>query len=59
MRAYLNEDFNWITYLESHSGSMLLGSTLGIVGMGSIGYRIAEKAAAFKMKILYYNRTQR
>ncbi|KAF2822359.1 2-ketogluconate reductase [Ophiobolus disseminans] len=32
------------------------GSTLGIVGLGKIGYRIAEKASrAFEMKIAYYD----
>ncbi|RBA15602.1 hypothetical protein FPRO05_12209 [Fusarium proliferatum] len=32
--------------------------TLGIVGMGSIGKYLAKKAAAFNMKIKYYNRRQ-
>ncbi|XP_072046722.1 glyoxylate/hydroxypyruvate reductase B-like [Amphiura filiformis] len=59
MHAYLNEDFNWCTYLMVNSGSLLMDSTLGIVGMGRIGYQIAERAAAFKMKIVYHNRTQR
>ncbi|KAL1603064.1 hypothetical protein SLS59_004721 [Nothophoma quercina] len=31
------------------------GSTLGILGLGRIGYRIAEKAKAFDMKILYHD----
>lgn len=32
------------------------GSTLGIVGLGKIGYRIAEKASrAFEMKIIYHD----
>ncbi|TVY45479.1 putative 2-hydroxyacid dehydrogenase [Lachnellula occidentalis] len=34
------------------------GSTLGIVGMGSIGKYLAKKAAVFNLKIRYYNRTQ-
>ncbi|KAF2724605.1 putative 2-hydroxyacid dehydrogenase [Polychaeton citri CBS 116435] len=34
------------------------GLTLGIVGMGSIGKYLAKKAAAFNMKIRYYNRKQ-
>ncbi|XP_072047848.1 probable 2-ketogluconate reductase [Amphiura filiformis] len=59
MRAYLNKDFDWCTYLMVNSGSLLMDSTLGIVGMGRIGYQIAERAAAFKMKIVYHNRTQR
>ncbi|XP_072047850.1 probable 2-ketogluconate reductase [Amphiura filiformis] len=59
MHAYLNEDFDWCTYLMVNSGSLLMDSMLGIVGMGRIGYQIAERAAAFKMKIVYHNRTQR
>lgn len=33
--------------------------TLGIVGMGSIGLRIARRARAFDMKIVYHNRNRR
>lgn len=31
------------------------GSVLGIVGLGRIGYRIAQKARAFEMKVIYYD----
>ena len=31
------------------------GSMLGIVGLGRIGYRVAQKAKAFEMKILYHD----
>ncbi|KAJ8109385.1 hypothetical protein OPT61_g7496 [Boeremia exigua] len=31
------------------------GSTLGIVGLGKIGYRIAQKAKAFDMNVLYHD----
>lgn len=37
-------------------GTGLEGKTLGIIGMGRIGQNVARKAAAFGMKILYYNR---
>jgi phosphoglycerate dehydrogenase-like enzyme len=37
---------------------MLYGSTLGIVGLGEIGYEIALRAKAFGMRTLYYQRTQ-
>ncbi|XP_012644377.1 putative 2-ketogluconate reductase [Microcebus murinus] len=40
-------------------GQEVTGATLGIVGMGSIGYKIAQRAKAFEMKILYHNRTRR
>ncbi|XP_030067866.1 uncharacterized protein LOC115475927 [Microcaecilia unicolor] len=35
------------------------GATLGIIGMGRIGLKVAQRAKAFEMKILYHNRTQR
>lgn len=40
-------------------GVEVSGATLGIVGMGAIGYKVAERAKAFEMKILYHNRNQR
>ncbi|XP_075069284.1 putative 2-ketogluconate reductase isoform X2 [Mixophyes fleayi] len=43
---------NWV------SGD-ITGTTLGIIGMGRIGYKIAQRAKAFEMKILYHNRHRR
>ncbi|KAM5222159.1 putative 2-ketogluconate reductase [Ctenodactylus gundi] len=40
-------------------GQEVSGATLGIVGMGTIGYKIAQRAKAFEMKILYHNRNRR
>ncbi|XP_069476681.1 glyoxylate/hydroxypyruvate reductase B-like [Ambystoma mexicanum] len=34
-------------------------ATLGIVGMGSIGYSVALRAHSFRMKIVYHNRRRR
>lgn len=34
-------------------------STLGIIGMGRIGYKIAQRAKGFDMKILYHNRSRK
>lgn len=37
----------------------LEGRTLGIVGLGNIGRRVAELGQAFKMKVIAYNRSPR
>jgi phosphoglycerate dehydrogenase-like enzyme len=37
---------------------MLFGTTLGLIGLGEIGREIAVRAAAFGMRILYYQRTR-
>ncbi|KAJ6664427.1 hypothetical protein lerEdw1_007084 [Lerista edwardsae] len=34
-------------------------ATLGIIGMGNIGYKVAKRAKAFDMTILYHNRSRR
>lgn len=34
------------------------GSTLGILGMGRIGQAIARRAAGFRMRVLYHNRSR-
>ncbi|WP_153723657.1 2-hydroxyacid dehydrogenase [Sporosarcina cascadiensis] len=39
-------------------GSAVSNKTIGILGMGRIGQAVAERAAGFGMKILYYNRTR-
>ena len=35
------------------------GSSLGIIGMGQIGFKIAKRAQGFDMNIFYHNRRQR
>ena len=40
-------------------GRQFSNSTVGIVGMGRIGYAIAKRAKAFDCDILYHNRTER
>ncbi|XP_047460108.1 probable 2-ketogluconate reductase isoform X2 [Mugil cephalus] len=40
-------------------GVEVTGSTLGIIGMGRIGYKIAQRSKGFDMKILYHNRSRR
>ena len=50
-----NPDFRY----ESLTGVDVFGKTLGIVGLGKIGTRVAEIARAFGMKVHVYNRTQK
>ncbi|XP_069032880.1 probable 2-ketogluconate reductase isoform X3 [Embiotoca jacksoni] len=40
-------------------GVEVTGSTLGIIGMGHIGYKIAQRSKGFDMRILYHNRSRR
>lgn len=40
-------------------GVKVSGATIGILGMGCIGYEVARRASGFKMKVLYHNRKQR
>ncbi|MGH0192167.1 UNVERIFIED_CONTAM: hypothetical protein FKN15_004458 [Acipenser sinensis] len=44
---------------QSFMGCEVSGATLGIVGMGRIGYKIAQRARGFDMKVLYHNRNRR
>jgi len=44
---------------ESSLGTDVSRATLGIIGMGRIGYKITKRAQGFEMKILYHNRNQR
>ncbi|XP_030638595.1 uncharacterized protein LOC115819177 [Chanos chanos] len=44
---------------EESMGTDVSGATLGIIGMGRIGYKVAKRAQAFDMKILYHNRNRR
>jgi glyoxylate reductase len=37
-------------------GAEVCGSTLGIIGLGRIGYQVARRASGFDMRILYHNR---
>lgn len=40
------------------TGADVHGATLGIVGMGRIGYETARRAQGFRMRILYHSRTR-
>ena len=40
-------------------GQEVHGSTLGIIGLGNIGYEVARRAHGFDMTVLYHNRQTR
>lgn len=46
--------FQW--GMMKHMGRVLYGKELGIIGMGRIGRAVAKRAAAFGMRVSYYNR---
>ena len=45
-------DSNWFGYQVS-------SATIGIIGMGRIGFEIAKRSRGFDMKVLYHNRSRR
>ena len=48
------KDNRWSDYLR-FTGLELAGKTIGIVGMGNIGTRVALRARAFEMSLLVYD----
>lgn len=48
------KDHRWADYLIFLGGE-LAGKTLGIVGMGNVGTRVALRARAFEMKLLVFD----
>ncbi|MDF2963432.1 MAG: Glyoxylate reductase [Paenibacillus sp.] len=50
---------NWLSNFNIPLGIDLFGKTLGIVGMGDIGYAVAQRARAFGLHVIYYNRSRR
>jgi D-3-phosphoglycerate dehydrogenase len=48
------KDNRWNEYLK-YIGTELAGKTLGIIGMGNIGTRVAIRARAFEMDFLVYD----
>lgn len=52
MRNHTTEPFGVMNNL----GHSLFDKTLGIIGMGRIGYALANRALAFGMNVIYHNR---
>lgn len=44
---------------EKFMGWELKGKTMGIVGLGKIGFRVAELAQCFGMKVFYFSQTRK
>ena len=56
----LLRDGNWRgAAMSGLVGRKVTGKTLGIVGLGRIGEKVARRARAFDMKILYFSRTRK
>lgn len=51
-RHVRNGDFDWRPF----GGVELYGKTLGVIGMGAIGCRVAEIAKAFNMRVLAFDK---
>ncbi len=47
---------NW-SWRNSYAGDELNGKTLGVLGMGNIGKRVARLGEAFGMEILYWSKS--
>ena len=47
---------NWM-HRSQYDGDEIRGKTLGILGLGNIGSRVAQLATAFGMTVQYWNRT--
>lgn len=54
---HLARSGNWSGWAPTQLlSSDVSGKTLGVVGMGRIGHAVAERAAGFRMKVLYHSR---
>lgn len=55
----ISVDPKTVDFAFTPMGTEVTGSTLGIIGMGDIGLKIAQRGRGFDMKILYHNRNRR
>lgn len=45
----------WLTWTHRHESYELVGKTVGIVGAGAIGKKVARRVQAFEAKAIYYD----
>ncbi|MCW3975386.1 MAG: D-glycerate dehydrogenase [Candidatus Bathyarchaeota archaeon] len=50
---------NWNENAPFPLGSDLKNKTLGIIGLGRIGIKVAERVCAFNMRLIYFSRTRK
>jgi D-3-phosphoglycerate dehydrogenase len=50
---------NWEIRNRIGQGTELMGKTLGVLGLGNIGERVAELGQAFGMRVIYWSRRSR
>ncbi|CAE1231662.1 Putative 2-hydroxyacid dehydrogenase SA2098,Glyoxylate reductase,Glyoxylate reductase/hydroxypyruvate reductase,Putative 2-hydroxyacid dehydrogenase SAR2389,Putative 2-hydroxyacid dehydrogenase SACOL2296,Putative 2-hydroxyacid dehydrogenase SAB2178 [Acanthosepion pharaonis] len=58
VRYTMGNDMPYLSPPE-YTGHCLTDATIGILGMGNIGLKIAIRAKAFNMTVLYHNRNRR
>ena len=52
-------DNNWELDYDKHAGTEVTQKTMGIIGLGNIGTRIAELGKAFGMNVIYWSPNSR
>ena len=50
--------WNSVFGADTYVGDEVAGKTLGILGLGRIGFAVAKRAQAFGIKVIYHNRTR-
>jgi D-3-phosphoglycerate dehydrogenase / 2-oxoglutarate reductase len=51
-------DGNW-DFRKTYQGDEIRAKTIGIIGMGDIGQKVASLATSFGMKVIYHNKSEK